>query len=389
MITALIPLPNFLIPPRGDMTTTVSSPRDTEFQDDVAMYSRARPVHIGRQPLFYKYKLVISEVCNELQTTPQFLHNPMTCMSESEIVFVSTQPINLDTYECDPYAVIYPLYGRTCGQVLLFSKSIDRFLKLVDFYNEEEVITPFEFIQEKTAMYGGILSAGDDWEFLPYAPISWNISLRDIVEIIQNKSGDINAIMAKVAYHRSMFSDLFILVSNAVSWQTLKMYVNSFADKTNNVRNGVVGSMCRWDELYNYLVTNGRIMTQPYSWSARMDLLVHFAHLIGPDFFVTVDMSNDHFDIPDMYMHRIQLQSNFVVGNAQRSGHIKQFVTLLCNALDNPWRGNKVRIHKSCMEDIVVYDAVTNEILLYMDLVWFTLASSNGLINRTVKEYND
>ena len=383
MITALIPLPNFLLPPRPDQTTVITIPHGVEYEDDMASYERARNIHISQRPSMYKYKLVITEVFNDLQKTTQFLHNPSQCMSESEIVFLSNSPINLDTYECNPYGVIYPLYGRCCGNVMLFTKSIERFLALDNFYEESELITPLDFIQEKQALYGGMLD--DLTEFLPYSPISWNISLEEVVNMIHNKE-DLSPMIAKIAFHRSMFSDLFLLAAESVSWQTLKMYVNGFADKTNNVRNGVIGSMDRWGMLYDSLTYAGRIMTQPYSFNGRLDLLIHYAHLIGPDFYVVVDMKNDHFEIPDMYLHRINLDTNFVIGDAQRSEHVKQFVRHLCTSLDNPWYGNKVRIHKSCMEDIVVYDEDTNEILLYMDLVWFTIAASNGLINRTAKE---
>ena len=385
MITALIPLPNFLVPPGpfSDTPTIVSNCSD-EYEDDVAHYQRGLTITIPKPPQLYKYRIVITETLGDLLGSKNFLHNPSSCMSESEIIFISTAPINLETYECNPYNVIYPLYGRACGMTVLFTKSIERLLNLADFYAESELITPIEFIQEKMTMLGGILQAGDTEIITGYSPVAWKHSMEEIVNLLQV---DLDATVSELVWIPSMFPPLFRLASEAVSWQSLKMYVNGFADKTNNVRNGVVGSMIRWGDIQNRLISQGRLFTVPYNTlSARMDLLVYYAHLIGPDFFVTVDMADDHFDIPDLYLQRISLDMNFEIGGMQRSENIKQFVRLLCQATDNPWAGSKVRIHKSCMEDIVVYDANTQEILLYLDLVWWTVAASNGLINRTAKE---
>lgn len=385
MITALIPLPNFLLPPSISDTTIINSPSNIEYETEVASYSRGRSIYINRSPVFYKYKIILSEVIPELQNTKEFLHNPSQFVSESEVVFISTTPIDLDTYETNPYGVIYPLYGKTGGITVVFPKSIERFLKLANFYDDTELMSPIDFIEEQQALYGGLFPA--EQEFLSsIAPLAWGIGLQEAAGIIQTDRQQVDALIAKSAYHYSIFPRMFLLASNAVSWQELKMYVNGFADKTNNVRNGVVGSMIRWEELYNHLVYNGRILTRPYYFDARMDLVVYYAHLIGDDFVATVDMSNDHFDIPDMYLNRIQLDGQFEMFGSQRSGHIKEFVRALCKAVDNPWAGNKIRIHKSCMEDIIVYDAETNEILLYLDLTWFTISAASGLINRVTME---
>ena len=385
MITALIPLPNFLLPPSISDTTIINSPTNVEYETEAASYSRGRSVYINRSPVFYKYKIVLSEVIPELQNTKEFLHNPSQFVSKSEVVFISTTPIDLDTYETSQFGVIYPLYGKTGGITVTFPKSIERFLKLANFYDDTELMSPIDFIEELQALYGGLFPA--EQEFMStIAPLGWNIGLQEAAAIVQSDRQQVDALIAKSAYHYSIFPRMFLIVSNAVSWQELKLYMNGFADKTNNVRNGVVGSMIRWEELYNHLVSNGRILTRPYYFDARMDLVVYYAHLIGDDFVATVDMSNDHFDIPDMYLNRIQLNGQFKMFGSQRSEHIKEFVRALFKAVDNPWVGNKIRIHRSCMEDIIVYDVETNEILLYLDLTWFTISAASGLINRVTME---
>lgn len=395
MITALIPLPNFALPPGLNSTTTFVSNCSDLYEDDVAMYKRGRLVNLNRQPALYKYKIIMSEAFNDLLKTKEFLRHPDLCMSESEIVFVSTEPIDLLTYECNPYAVIYPLYGKVGGQTYVFAKSVERLMKLMDFYSTAEILTPMEFIQEKVALFGGITPA-ETGCVTDYAPVYWKISMEEAVNTIMNansvhdfsgKENVLNEMITPLFWIPDMFPQMFQLASEAVSWNILKMYMNAFADRTNNVRCNVLSSMNMWPSLYQHLSENGRIFTTPYNTlTARMDLLVYYAHAIGSDFFVTVDLSNDHFDVPDLYMQRIEVNGTFSVGGPQRSGLIKEFVRQICQAVDNAWAGNKVRIHKSCMEDVVVLDANTQEILMYIDLVWWTIAASNGLIDRVAKE---
>lgn len=247
-----------------------------------------------------------------------------------------------------------------------------------------EVISPLQFI---TALQPDCTGVPLDRDFFAYRapPIFWRYSFEDAVNAVSGDIDSVDNMVAELLNPSAMFPRAFMVVASALSWQPLKMYVNAFADRTNNARNAILGSMPSWPSIYLRLAMAGKMLMTP-ARESRMDLLVHYAQIIGDDFFVNVDMSDVYFDIPDMYLHRVALAVQFEIAAPQRSERIKEFVRLLYQAAGRPWAGRKLNIHKSYAEDIMVTDVETGELLMYVDLVWWTIACSNSLINQFPKE---
>ena len=380
MISAVIPLPNFLT----QRPNILMAPRSDTYEDSDYLFTRTRSLTLRTNSLF-KYKLVLSEVMPSLMGSKQFLRNPNSCLAATEIVLLSTSPIDINTYESDPYGIIYPIYGKCCGQTFVFPTSIQRlmiFLAGGETYSE--IISPLQFI---TSMMPECTGIPIDENFFAYRapPLFWKYSFEDAISFMRGDAEGIDCVISELLNPSAMFPKFFMIVASALSWQPLKMYVNAFADRTDNARNAMVGTMPYWPSIYLRLARAGRMLMTP-DQHARMDLLIHYAQTIGDDFFVVVDMSEKYFDIPDMYLSRVSLSVNFEVAMPQRSERIKEFVRLLYQAVGRPWAGRKLHIHKTYAEDIIVKDVNTDEILLYVDLVWWTIACGNSLINQIPKE---
>ena len=381
MITALIPLPNFMLPSSSANIVRGSVNAET-FDDGMNSYIRGRDIYFGEGATWHKYKITIREPYQELmENAKNFLHNQAMFAMESDIVFVTNRPINLDTYESDPHGIIYPVYGKSCGGTYVFPRAIERFLRSLSFDMDKELITPLDLLEEKYAQtMGHLLDLDSSFFAKGFAPVYCSMSLCDMCTNLDSSS--LITVTNEQLLSRSLFSETFLWMADAVSWQMLKPYVNMFTDRTNNVRNGAVGYMFNWKKMASDLNRQLVVLSCPDPVSSCMSQLIYYAHKIGDDFFVDVDTSDPAWEVPDMYLHRVDIQSSFVVGEAQRNEEIKLFVMLLSRAVGHAWAGKKIHIHRSCMEDITVTDIATGNILVYIDLVWWTVAASNSLIDR-------
>ena len=388
MITAVIPLPSFPHPFLEQQRMDFCGPN--------AIYTTGRSLNLGGVH-WYKYKLILTEVNEELRRDhpEMFLSRPQEFTSVTEVVIVCRQPIDLNTYKSDPTDQIFPLYGRICGLTYIFLEPVARFLSTIgEVFGE--LITPAGFLNEQCGYFGGRplyqleneSDAVNAW-YRKYEAIA-PAFVQETLEEISNEVADDPSLRHKVNKWASYISLAEIMpkdmlrVIRATTWFELVPYVNVFADKTNNVRNNALQMYTSgvWSELFSRF-TNDVLMTGCPEWSWNAPRMLFAMERLGYDFYINVDYTNASSAlVGDVYIHEVDTGSIFHVEEAARSSMAHAFASYLLAPIRNKCFGRKIHIHKSCMEDITVTDLDTNEVLLYVDLVWWTMAANNGLITR-------
>lgn len=385
MITAVIPLPSFPHP--------FLEHQRTEFYGSNAIYTTGRSLNLGGVQ-WYKYKLILTEVNEELRRDhPEvFLARPQEFTSVSEVVIVCRRPIDLNTYKSDPTDQIFPLYGRVCGMTYIFLEPVAKFLSAIGDVCGE-LITPAGFLNEQCGYFGGhplYQCENESAATRAWYEKSEVIAPAFIQETLEEMTNEIADDPNKVSNWTSYISIAAILppdmlrVIRATTWFELAPYVNVFADRTNNVRNNALTMYTSgvWNEMFSSF-TNGVLMTGCVEWSWNAFSMLFAMDKLGYDFYINVDYTDASSAlVGDVYLHEVDTRSIFRVEEATRSSLAHAFASYLLAPIRNKCCGRKIHIHKSCMEDITVTDLDTNEVLLYVDLVWWTLAANNGLITR-------
>jgi len=395
MITAVIPLPNFTQAFLDNTDQLLGIDPIDGFDSGAASYSVGREFSLGVRRWF-KYKLVMQDTFNDLKDQAKmFLSDPNACMSESEIVIVSSTEINLDNYDTHYSNVIYPIYGHCCGMTVLFTKSIERLLRTNDFYAAGEIISPLDFLSENYTLNTGhpppdvFLTEGIELAKSGFSPADVDYSLEQMNNMVSGRIRDMEnnvklaALVNKFATinNIAVYPDTFLKVAHAVSWGEIQPYINEFLDKTDNVRNAVVASMKNWDEVCNKVVSSYALCIHPTNTYFMGKMIAMFLQQYD-DFYFDVDMNDPHPTIPDTYVTHVYTDTQFNKSMPSVSPVAKDLLHLYlkCIGLGN---GKKVRVHRSCMEDVSITDLETGDVYGYIDLVWWIMASSHGLIDRT------
>lgn len=407
MITAIVPLPNFHASSflggciYGQMSRFFTSESDGFLPFDL-------DVSIGRNLPFikklYKYKIYIAENIDELlKSSPALiLHNPYGAAVNSEIIFISETPIDMVNLSFDQNGRIYPIYGKYGnGDTILFVPNINRLLTEQFCYTQarDQVLSVATFLDylDSLAFHSSAFPPTGPRNFGPRGGVISEFSRigfsTPLSVLLDPKDETIyGELVTKFAVFDQQVSREFYSFAKCTSFGQMIPYINSQTNNMNEVRSAALGACLGWDELGEKLSENGLLFTEspdikhPMQFDAFSSVgrFISLLDKVGQEDFV-FDIRADERNISDMYMIQIDAEKCFERQSARLPSWY-DLGTAACDAfeLTAQFGVKDLQVHKSCIEDISITDKHTGELLLYVDLVWWTIACAEGLVNSRI-----
>lgn len=303
---------------------------------------------------------------------------------------------------------IYPLYGKIYQRHILFTQRINQFFQATSCcscspHTSNQVMSTMDFINSIDHAIGAngepTLKVGMDGDFPGASPIIRNDPLMEIMNELltdlqfSNPWGNLSQ---QFRITQEMIPpEIAMVIQGATQSTDLLRFDSPTRRVKSDVQIAVEFSRENWEETSRRIHDDNAVLSQTTDNilpctpedNSRMGLVLgSIADIPAEDFWF--DVRSSLMDTSDFYIKKI----NPYTGFSRTTERLHGWDTLVHNliyAVDllGKFPGTVMVAHKSCLEDLTVYDRRTNKILLYIDLVWWTLASANGLINKGICDY--
>lgn len=338
-------------------------------------------------PLFkYKLEMIINDPSYNIHNQPYY------------VVIVCNDEIDLNTLRYSGKfnnggQFIAPIYARGLGHTYMFTENINTVLAYLD-PTADKVISVKAYINEILRAIGAVYD--------PSVTEGIDIADAGLVEplvLITNWFAGSNHRVQEVFRHfdgnyfptRRTLPLEVQMIRAFNQLDQLKVFMSAYAWNVNEVCSNAIRSMSTWPSIQYELLKHDALLIRTSDTSAPNgpEELGHMAKFLlslmrynAEDFWFDVDIG------PGSYRDGWYTQINTRTGFDQRQNYMKdsmacELPTLLTNAADLITRfpSRCMIAHRSCMEDVSVYDKNDNTLLLYIDLPMWMIASCHGLIN--------
>ena len=389
MITSVIPLPNFHVPGSTIYGYSESYTNgDNPYGIDMTL-SLGRNLTITDRMWKYKLQLVINDSTSGAVNQPFYI----VMLSNDEI---DTRTMCYKGRVRAGYQYILPIYAHGMGRTYMFVDAVNELLRRYPSSPTPGVISPLQFVDHVFLQIGGeigICSPGVN-KSLDVADVCFNEPLLQVVsQVCANDSvADYDTFSRRYALTASSMPMEIDMIRRFRRLTDLRMFVNPYVRNINEVCDAATFSSSAWESTRQYLETHDALLTAstdsrlpptPEESSRMGSFLSALYAYDSDDFWFTPDFGIR--DVGDKYFKNIDTLHGFTSNTQLVRQYTADGITLgLIQATDIFGRfvGRRLIAHRSCMEDVSVYDKDDNTLLLYIDLPMWLLASCNGLINR-------
>lgn len=293
---------------------------------------------------------------------------------------------------------VYPIYGKVRGKYVLFIDRINEFFKDTECivapqsFNGSTVMSTMDYVTTaQTAIESMPMrnaSIAYDCSYVvrddPYEDIL-NIALSNISSA-ENHVGVLNAYGVLLGL---MSPEIQMIYKFLKSSDDLRRFDSPLRRSRSDVQIAVEAALPFWPDIDRQLHVEDRIFKQstdsrvPHSLDGLgfMEKTLNAIYQMDVEDF-WFDIRPDPKDISDFYIKKINPYTGFSkVTSRMTSWSDLIFDLIYATDLIGRFPDTLMMAHRSCLEDLTIYDKTTNQILLYIDLVWWVLAAAPGLIN--------
>lgn len=392
MITSIIPLPNFHSPwvQNGLPATPVLGQYSNVITNEVyelqgITFTEGRNL-VSPIPLFkYKLEMIVNDPSFGIINQPYYM--VIVCNDEIDTITMSyTGKFNSGSQ------FIAPIYARGLGHTYMFTNGVNNLLSYLG-YTTDRVMSVKGFIGAILHALGDISRDVLDVD-ADIADVALSEPLSQITDWFASgncRTGDIiNHLDGRYFSNRRTLPSEVHLIRTFTQLDQLKLFINPYVRNIDEVHANVIRTMPTWPSIQSDLIARGALLSRSVDCDnpvlvddiGRMaKLLQCIMHYQAEDFWFDVD-PNGVYD--DKWYTCINPRVGFTQQQVYESSNSSGFMSyLLTSATDilSRYPSKSLVAHRSCMEDIGIYDKNDNTLLLYIDLPMWLIASCHALIN--------
>lgn len=402
MITSIVELPDFMSYGADSMSGCLTCLGHSEVHVDAdglylpfdAIISEGRNIMAGT---YRKYKMTVVPVESTGMRIPVY-GRPWT------VYIMTAGKLDLENWHLanEP---IFPVYFRSPeGRVILNVQAINDMLSTgmvvtPDGSMDAGVMSTRKFINSLRLAAGQQTVAEtqnpdiiDDWSYL---------SRRDPIVSIINTVGIENSDQVFGLHSYDVSKSYIPLVIQQIAQcghpMDIAFLVNKEAVAVDEVGNAVLRSKVNWPAIRDKLRANNTILTE--CSDSIVPVLPGGVHLMGTfmdllyatpgeDFWF--DMKIDAQAVHDLYYKTVDVRKGFSTDTCRmRNGwDVVTYGAAAMNLVSKLPGASLLTAHRTCLDELVLYYKTDLENpVLWMDMVWWTLATAPGLINATNSAY--
>lgn len=339
-------------------------------------------------PLFkYKLEMIVSEPAYNVHNRPYY------------VVIVCNDEIDVNTLRYtgkynNGKQFITPIYAKGLEHVYMFTENVNRILNYLN-PNTTQVISVKAYINAVLQAVGANCCDMTSTECIDVTDACFReplVLMTNWLASGDNRLDDVYRCFSSNYFPTRRSLPLEVqMIRTFDQLDQLKVFINPYVRNINEVCANAVRSMSTWPSTQYELLVHNSLLTQstdsvvpvgPEELGHMSKFLLNLMRHADEDFWFDVDIG------PDSYRDGWYTRINTRTGFDQHKVYVKDSIacelpTLLTYAADliTKFPTRSMVAHRSCMEDVCVYDKNDNTLLLYIDLPMWMIASCHGLIN--------
>lgn len=338
-------------------------------------------------PLFkYKLEMIVNEPSYGIHNEPYYV--VMLCNDEIDL-----KTLRYTGRYAQGSQFIAPIYAKGLGHTYMFTDNINRMSTYLS-PTIDKVISVKAYINEIIRAVGSVCEAATTG----CSDIA-DVGLRESLVLIVNWFAGGDNRLEDVFRHfdgnyfptRKTMPLEIQMIRSFTQLDQLKIFMSPYVRNINEVYANAVQSMSTWPSIQYELLSRNSLLTQssdsvapvgPEEVGHMAKFLMSLMRYTAEDFWFDVDTGPGSYR--DGWYTLINARTGFYKSQAYMKDSVAcELPTLLTNAADliTKFPTRSLVAHRSCMEDVSIYDKNDNTLLLYIDLPMWLIASCHGLIN--------